>query len=235
MSKVLETLSSSTDPVDRELARTLRAWQNAKASSGLQRRLGREPAQIASRGAVYVIEKRIRSNADGFNEVGAEDSYEAIVEKYPDRFAPDVVVLAHRRLENERVDFEPTSDIKELEQRVQKLLVREHIDIPTGNLTPKKNESQSFQFYRDPKVKAYVLKQANGRCEACGTDAPFTDNFGRAYLEVHHVKTLADGGSDRVSNAVALCPNCHRAVHHASDLVVRISQMYKKLARLVPE
>jgi 5-methylcytosine-specific restriction enzyme A len=37
---------------------------------------------------------------------------------------------------------------------------------------------------------------------------------GTPFLEVHHLRTLADGGSDRVSNAVALCPNCHRQMHY---------------------
>ncbi|MCH9003886.1 MAG: HNH endonuclease [Proteobacteria bacterium] len=33
------------------------------------------------------------------------------------------------------------------------------------------------------------------------------------YLECHHVKRLADGGDDAISNAVALCANCHRRMH----------------------
>ncbi|WP_413817679.1 HNH endonuclease [Pseudomonas viridiflava] len=34
-------------------------------------------------------------------------------------------------------------------------------------------------------------------------------------MEVHHKIRLADGGLDTLENAVALCPNCHRATHYA--------------------
>ncbi|WP_342542729.1 HNH endonuclease signature motif containing protein [Paenisporosarcina sp. FSL H8-0542] len=33
------------------------------------------------------------------------------------------------------------------------------------------------------------------------------------YLEVHHIKRLADNGEDSVENAIAVCPNCHRELH----------------------
>jgi len=52
-----------------------------------------------------------------------------------------------------------------------------------------------------------------GTCELCDQPAPFTKKNGDPYLEVHHVKQLADGGEDTINNAVALCPNCHRKMH----------------------
>ena len=42
---------------------------------------------------------------------------------------------------------------------------------------------------------------------------PFLKINGARYLEVHHLKRLADGGSDTIENAVAVCPNCHRELH----------------------
>ena len=42
----------------------------------------------------------------------------------------------------------------------------------------------------------------------------FIINNNSFYLEIHHVKRLADDGSDRITNAIALCPNCHREFHH---------------------
>ncbi|HHZ90859.1 TPA: HNH endonuclease [Candidatus Poribacteria bacterium] len=30
-----------------------------------------------------------------------------------------------------------------------------------------------------------------------------------AYLEIHHLRQLAAGGSDTIQNAVVVCPNCH--------------------------
>jgi 5-methylcytosine-specific restriction protein A len=71
-----------------------------------------------------------------------------------------------------------------------------------------------FTFVRNPDVVAEVRSRANGKCEGCKEDAPFLRrNDGKPYLEVHHVKQLADGGEDTVENAVALCPNCHREKH----------------------
>lgn len=73
----------------------------------------------------------------------------------------------------------------------------------------------SRAFQRNPDVIAEVLLRANGKCEQCKADAPFlkaTNNL--PYLEVHHKKFLSDDGDDTVENALALCPNCHRKMHH---------------------
>lgn len=51
----------------------------------------------------------------------------------------------------------------------------------------------------------------------CGEEAPFYDKNKEPYLEEHHVKRLADGGSDTMDNVVAVCPNCHRKLHVLND------------------
>ncbi|MBT7455033.1 MAG: HNH endonuclease [Gemmatimonadetes bacterium] len=48
----------------------------------------------------------------------------------------------------------------------------------------------------------------------CGA-TPFRTDDGRPYLEVHHILPLSEGGEDGMLNVAALCPNCHRAQHHA--------------------
>ncbi|MDH7515993.1 MAG: HNH endonuclease, partial [Bacteroidota bacterium] len=64
-------------------------------------------------------------------------------------------------------------------------------------------------------VIAEVLARANGICESCRQPAPFRRaSDGSPYLEVHHRVWLSRGGEDTVSNAVALCPNCHRRMHY---------------------
>ena len=78
---------------------------------------------------------------------------------------------------------------------------------------PGKRAATTTSYQRSPVVKAYVLKRANGVCELCEQPAPFNKKNGEPYLEVHHVKQLADGGDDTIKNAVALCPNCHRRMH----------------------
>lgn len=70
-------------------------------------------------------------------------------------------------------------------------------------------------FDRNPDVIAEVLNRAGGVCEGCKKPAPFARvSTGEPYLEVHHRLRLADGGEDSVSNAIALCPNCHRFAHY---------------------
>ena len=70
-------------------------------------------------------------------------------------------------------------------------------------------------FRRNPDVVVEVLKRANGICERCGQNAPFMRRRdGSPFLEVHHWHRLSDHGEDTPQNAAALCPNCHREVHH---------------------
>jgi hypothetical protein len=85
---------------------------------------------------------------------------------------------------------------------------------PEGELNPRELQSIATKTYaRNDAVKSWVLARAKGSCESCAEPAPFVSESGEPYLEVHHIKQLAHGGSDRVSNTVALCPNCHRQFH----------------------
>lgn len=79
---------------------------------------------------------------------------------------------------------------------------------------PNTYETTTKVFQRNPDVIAEVLIRANGICEKCGRDAPFKrKSDGTPYLEVHHMKRLADGGEDTIENTIAVCPNCHRELH----------------------
>lgn len=81
---------------------------------------------------------------------------------------------------------------------------------------PKRTQVVTTVFVRNPDVVAEVLSQANGQCQRCARPAPFMrGSDGTPYLEVHHRVPLAVGGEDTVANAIALCPNCHRAAHYA--------------------
>lgn len=235
MSKVLDELAASADVLERDLARALKAYQNAKAARGNPRLIGYEPRDIRQDGAVAVIERRVRNRSSGFDDVPAEWSYEAIVLDYPERFADDVVAIARERMEREDEVIKPTADPDELERHVRQLLDRSIVSFPKGVKQPLSTTTTSVVFLRDPRVKAYVLHRAKGKCEACGNPAPFTNALGIDFLEVHHMKPLAEGGSDRVQNAVALCPNCHRAMHHAADAKERVNRLYSLMGSLIPE
>jgi 5-methylcytosine-specific restriction enzyme A len=72
-------------------------------------------------------------------------------------------------------------------------------------------------YERSSQIRAYVLARANGQCEACGRPAPFVALTGVPYLEPHHLRRLGDGGPDDPRFMAAVCPNCHREIHHGAD------------------
>lgn len=125
-----------------------------------------------------------------------------------------------------------TADPEQLERRAQVLRRRGVSHVPTGSTKPSRTTSIIERVVRDPLVRAWVLEQAAGHCEYCGQPAPFLMEDGTPYLEVHHVKWLAQGGSDTVSNAVALCPNCHRRFHHGTSIVGVVVKLIQRVQRL---
>lgn len=87
--------------------------------------------------------------------------------------------------------------------------------IQHANAIPARVAATSFIFVRNPDVVAETLAQANGTCQDCHSPAPFhRRSDSTPYLEVHHRKPLAEGGTDTLDNAIALCPNCHRKAHY---------------------
>ena len=86
------------------------------------------------------------------------------------------------------------------------------------------------QHRRKRGVKLYALKRAEGACEFCKSKAPFRNEKGKPYLECHHITELANEGADRISQVLAICPNCHRRAHHAIDRAKVRSQMKRRVA-----
>jgi len=133
------------------------------------------------------------------------------------------------------VEGQSLPKVAEFETKVISYKSKPNLSKPSGVKEPEKTYTQVTNFNRDPKVKAWVLKEASGKCECCGSDAPFTTAEGEPFLEVHHLRRLADGGSDTVTNAVALCPNCHREMHYGINKSTMVRSMYNRLSRLVHE
>jgi len=111
-------------------------------------------------------------------------------------------------------------------------LRRKALPKPVGIEVPTTFAANTTQFVRDAKVKAWVLKTARGKCECCEMAAPFLDTDGLPYLEVHHIWRLADGGPDTVSNAIAVCPNCHRQLHYGNNAKRLGERIKRRLSRL---
>lgn len=144
--------------------------------------------------------------------------------------------LVLKRYEGENVVSKPTVDHEEYRRRSEVLSKRKRSGSlkvkPKGHDKPKTTNTTSKSYYRDPEVRAWVLNESRGACEACGSPAPFTTDGDIPFLELHHMKQLANDGPDVVENAVAICPNCHRRLHLSVDRVVFAEQVYERVDRL---
>ncbi len=98
----------------------------------------------------------------------------------------------------------PASELRALAKRAP---------LPQTNVTQRRQVVRQ----RSEAVRIYVLRRADGICEGCGVPAPFKEKKRRPYLEPHHIHRIADGGPDDPAHVIALCPNCHRRVHHGMD------------------
>jgi 5-methylcytosine-specific restriction enzyme A len=127
--------------------------------------------------------------------------------------------------------FESTSDTGILSKRVS-LFSKNKIQKPYGFLNPKQVVTQSKAYMRSPEVVAYIIQESNGFCEACFQPAPFFNSSDMPYLEVHHIIPLSEGGPDTPENCVALCPNCHRAMHYAKNNQEIKLKLYHNISRL---
>ncbi len=87
-------------------------------------------------------------------------------------------------------------------------------------------------YSRSRALRTYVLRRSGGLCEGCGSKAPFEKKDGTAYLEPHHTTRRADGGPDHPAHVIALCPNCHRRVHHGADGLEYNARLIETLGRI---
>jgi len=98
MSEVMKALRGSADPLENDLARIFEVAQEEKRRQGQPAHLGYEPKDIKALGAREVIRRRVLNASAGFEEVDPDQSYEALVLKYPHEFTPDVIAAAQERL-----------------------------------------------------------------------------------------------------------------------------------------
>jgi 5-methylcytosine-specific restriction enzyme A len=87
-------------------------------------------------------------------------------------------------------------------------------------------------YRRSDAVKDYVLLRAEGLCESCREPAPFKRRDGTPYLEPHHTTRVSDGGLDHPMFVGAVCPTCHREIHHGVDGVERNAELVAYLSSI---
>lgn len=142
-------------------------------------------------------------------------------------------------VETEAVDQE-TSEASEpsteydANRNLRNRTLEELRDLALDQPRPSASEEERREnvYLRSKAVKEYVLQRADGLCEGCGEEAPFITNKGRPYLEAHHIRRLSDGGPDHPRWVIALCPNCHRRVHHGRDGEEYNSQLAHQLGKI---
>ncbi|WP_080635872.1 MrcB family domain-containing protein [Rhizobium leguminosarum] len=94
--------------------------------------------------------------------------------------------------------------------------------IPPGKILPKNSQSSNSRrlWRRDPIMAAAALVNANYRCEFDAAHTTFQSRATRQnFVEAHHLVPIARQADhifslDVPENIVALCPTCHRKIHH---------------------
>lgn len=95
-------------------------------------------------------------------------------------------------------------------------------------------EAKKKLYVRSKAVKDYVLLRSRGECESCHEPAPFKRVDGSPYLEPHHTTRVSDGGLDHPRFVGAICPTCHREIHHGLDGKRRNAELTEYLAEIEP-
>lgn len=100
----------------------------------------------------------------------------------------------------------------------------------TENPARDTSATPGFAYQRSESIKQYAKTRADGNCEYCGEQAPFETPEDEPYLEVHHVDELGEGGEDSPDKVVALCPSCHKEIHHGEQGDEINDELRQKLA-----
>lgn len=129
-------------------------------------------------------------------------------------------------------ESKPEPPLAAFEATTQENAEKAQLPFPNGSKNPKVFITSITQYQRDASIKTWVLKEANGTCECCRQPAPFNGVDGLPYLEIHHVRMLAENGTDTTTNTVAVCPNCHRELHYGSRAKNLVKNLYQNVQRL---
>lgn len=179
--------------------------------------------------------QRARS-AEGLRSVLAQAHFQkqnlrvAIVAPDPRKSEDDTDSVKYRQLDDElwhisrfdkdSLEFDIVRGTRKIEGSVETVLPAPTaetysvgvVDQFIGSDRPDTYEINGKVCRRDPMVRQAVMQRSNGACEHCGQQG-FLTIGGEYYLESHHVIPLSEGGPDRESNVMALCPAHHREAH----------------------
>lgn len=95
------------------------------------------------------------------------------------------------------------------------------LSYPKESKSIQKQRLTICQYVRDAQIAAYAKQQALYKCEFNSEHKTFISEISnKQYVEAHHLipmkyQELFFKPLDVPENIVALCPNCHRAIHYA--------------------
>ncbi|MDS0858499.1 HNH endonuclease [Burkholderia pseudomultivorans] len=139
---------------------------------------------------------------------------------------------------------EPSAETEYQKKALEKAAKPHHINEGKGGVAvPKIGKAglSKLGYQRDPAVAAKALQLANFKCEIDADHQTFISSAtGTPYVEAHHLIPFSNQGGysfslDVTANIVALCPNCHRRLHHGesrdktSDIISLLSKRDDRL------
>tara|TARA_R110001583_G_scaffold171461_1_gene324976 strand:+ start:7970 stop:8701 length:732 start_codon:yes stop_codon:yes gene_type:complete len=175
---------------------------NAYATEYYLRNIRLDFGEFAFKNAISSVQKHLKYYIN--RGKSSQPKIQALVERLINEFISKI------ELEMMKSDFD-----KRVTESLELDLTARNEKLESAPKKPKVLSVTTKVYSRNPDVVAAVLIRAKGICEKCKKSAPFIrakDNS--PYLEVHHKIMLANDGEDTVSNAIALCPNCHRESHY---------------------
>ena len=136
--------------------------------------------------------------------------------KGPDKEGKQRDIIVFHLMAVELQNPRPTDDLEvsPLAPTTVKEARRRAVLAASGTEGPAGSVAVRTLYDRSKAVRDYVLMRADGHCESCKLPAPFIRSDGQPYLEAHHTTRLSVGGIDHPRHVAALCPTCHRRVHH---------------------
>ncbi len=82
----------------------------------------------------------------------------------------------------------------------------------SGTILPERHEAIFSLFIRNRNIVDELKKLYEGNCQICGFT--FKKRNGGNYSEAHHLIPLGENGSDKISNIIIVCSNCHSQLHY---------------------
>lgn len=154
------------------------------------------------------------------SEVDSTGGSEDISVVVPDRDTDEIEDIIDSLIDIEEEQEVKEANVYDSEDDINKSNNREPV--------LKSGLESNHRYSTDPRLAKTAIKKAEYVCELSGkvgeSHSTFESVHGTKYLEAHHLipmKAQKDYVSlginlDRLENIVALCPNCHKAVHYGT-------------------